>query len=111
MWKRNEDIVEFSRELKRMCHSYHICKGCPLQKDINCLSVTTVSPEKVRKVAEWVYENPEPSAVQVIETNKLMADFQEYWGADIPEEATNLYEHLINWLEDEFSKESIAVKI
>ena len=111
MWRNNNDIVEFSRELKRMCHTYHICKGCPLQKDINCLSVTTVSPEKVKKVAQWVYDNPEPAAAHVIETDKLMADFQEYWGADVPDESLELYNNLINWLSSEISTQGISVKI
>ena len=111
MWKNDNDIVNFSKEVRRMCESYHACKGCPLEHDLNCLSVTNIDPAKIKIIAQWSYDNPEPSAAHVIETNKLMADFQEYWGADIPEEATNLYEHLISWLEDEFSKESIAVKI
>ena len=111
MWKNDNDIVEFSNEINRMCAAHHACKGCPLEHDLNCLSVISISPTKVKEIAQWVYDNPEPLAARVIEIDKLMADFQEYWGADIPEEASNLYEHLISWFEDEFSKESIAVKI
>ena len=111
MWKNDNDIVEFSNEMNRMCAAHHACKGCPLEHDLNCLSVVSISPRKVKEIAQWVYDNPEPTAAQVIETDKLMADFMEYWGADIPIEEVKLYTDLINWLEDEISRESIAVKI
>lgn len=107
MWKNDNEIVNFSNEMSRMCAAHHACKNCPLEHDLNCLSITNINPAKVKIIAQWVHNNPEQTAARVIETNKLMADFQEYWGADIPE----LYNDLIKWLEDEIDLESITVKI
>lgn len=55
------EVLEFLNERKRMCNSYKLCNGCPLQKE-NCRLNNLTTDEECKKiisaVEQWSKEHP-----------------------------------------------------
>ena len=59
MWMNNiELILEFAEDFKRMCHSYHICNGCPLKGEASCRFITGLNDARLHQIKEWIESNP-----------------------------------------------------
>ena len=102
-------ILEFAKEFKRMCTAHHVCQGCPLQHNKNCISISALNEDTIKTVMKWSKENPKESFV--IDRNKLIQDFKYDWGSGWPENVIDLYNELFTWLENEFKLYGKPVKI
>jgi hypothetical protein len=102
-------ILGFAKEFKRMCTAHHVCQGCPLQHNKNCISISALNEDTIKTVMKWSKENPKENFV--IDRNKLIKDFKYNWGSDLPEEVIDLYNELVTWLENEFKLYGKPVKI
>lgn len=102
-------ILGFAKEFRRMCAAHHVCQGCPLQHNKNCISISALNEDTIKTVMKWSKENPEENFV--IDRNKLIQDFKYDWGSDLPEEVIDLYNELVTWLENEFKLYGKPVKI
>lgn len=52
------EVLEFLNERKRMCNSYKLCNGCPLQKE-NCRLNNLTTDEECKKIISAVEQWPE----------------------------------------------------
>ena len=102
-------ILEFAKEFRRMCTAHHVCQGCPLQHNKNCISISALNEDTIKTVMKWSKENPKESFV--IDRNKLIQDFKYDWGSNWPENVIDLYNELFTWLENEFKLYGKPVKI
>lgn len=102
-------ILNFAKEFKRMCAAYHVCQGCPLQHNKNCISISALNEDTIKTVLKWSKENSKENFV--LDRNKLIQDFKYDWGSDLPEEVIDLYNELVTWLENEFKLYGKPVKI
>lgn len=102
-------ILDFAKDFKRMCAAYHVCQGCPLQHNMNCRVISALNEDTVKTVTKWAEENPKEN--YTLDRNKLIRDFKYDWGSDLPEEVVDLYNELLNWLENEFKLYGKPVKI
>lgn len=93
------DTLTYAKELKRMCAAYHICDGCPLQHDRNCLHATSIDSAHVKVVQEW-----SDSHSDSLLKERFIKDFKDYWGSDVQEEDLGLYLSLLEWIRNEFEK-------
>lgn len=93
------NTLTYAKELRRMCATYHICKGCPFQHDAHCLHAPAINDVRINTLQKWSDSNPEP-----LNKERLIKDFENYWGSDIAEEDYDLYMHLLNWLKEELEK-------
>lgn len=103
------DTYIFSQELKRMCAAFHTCTDCPIRSNTGCPSATHITPKVISIVQKWSDENPKVDVT--ITQHKLIKDFMEDWGADVPEEVLPLYSDLLEWLNNEFRFYGKEVKI
>lgn len=68
--------LNYTKEFRRMCHSYHACKGCPLLHDMRCLQSSAVNAERIAIVQEWSDTHPE--------TVTIMNETVTYVNPDLP---------------------------
>ena len=93
------NAITYAKELRRMCMSYHICQDCPLQHDPHCLHATAINEKRIKAVQEW-----SDSHLKLLDKERLIKDFQDYWGCDVAYEDYDLYLSLLNWLKEELEK-------
>lgn len=93
------DTLTYAKELRRMCSSYHICKGCPLQHDSHCLYIPAINKERISILQRWSESHPDS-----LKKERLIQNFKDYWGSDLAEEDISLYNALLEWLQKEVEK-------
>lgn len=93
------NTLTYAHELRRMCEAHHACQGCPMKHTFSCLTATRINEDQIKVVQKWSDSNPEP-----LNKERIIKDFQEYWGSDVAEEDYTLYLNLLNWLQEELEK-------
>ena len=52
------DAIEFLNEGTRMCNSYEVCVGCPMEQTDDCCMVKMNLKQMISIVEQWIKEHP-----------------------------------------------------